>query len=438
MQQLRYKNYSTLHISAINFIKPRKKLQILNWTNRFLNTFIKMNINIKRLSEISNKKEKRIIGLMSGTSLDGLDIALCNIEGHGNNTSLVLHRFITVPYNDDFKNEVRSVFSKERVNLQKLCLLNEWIAKQHAAMINECLKEWNIKSSEVDLIASHGQTIYHAPLSLHGLKKYGNGTLQIGDGDHLAVHTGIITLSDFRQKHIAAGGEGAPLAAYGDWLLFKEEGTDIILLNIGGIANFTFLPAKNDAIFSSDTGPGNTMMDAWVQQNFAGKFFDDHAAIAKQGMVNEVLLQSLYNDAFLQMPLPKTTGPELFNLDYLHQAQKNSGTAHIAVEDVMATLNRFTAQTIVDAIKPLIKTFACKIYVSGGGMYNPVVMDYLKMNIKEASFYSTAEKKINPDAKEAILFAIIANECICGDASVFPATEINFPAVSMGKISFPD
>jgi anhydro-N-acetylmuramic acid kinase len=399
-----------------------------------------MNINIKRLTEISNKKEKIIIGLMSGTSLDGLDIALCKIESHGKNTRIELNRFITVPYNEDFKNEVRSVFSKEMVNLQKLCLLNEWIAKQHAAMINECLKEWNIKSSEVDLIASHGQTIYHAPLSLHGLKKYGNGTLQIGDGDHLAVHTGIITMSDFRQKHIAAGGEGAPLAAYGDWLLFKEEGTDIILLNIGGIANFTFLPAyaMDTSIFSSDTGPGNTMMDAWMQQNFAGKYFDENAAIAKRGMVNEALLQSLYNDAFLQMPLPKTTGPEIFNLDYLHQAQKNSGTEQIAVEDVMATLNRFTAQTIVDVIQPLIKSFACKIYVSGGGMYNPVLMEYLKMNIKGADFYSTAKKNINPDAKEAILFAIIANECICGDASVFPAADINFPAISMGKISFPD
>ena len=325
-----------------------------------------MNKNIEQLNAIASKKHRNIIGLMSGTSLDGLDIALCHMEGHGINTKLTLRHFVTVPYNDDFKTEVRNVFSKEEVNLQKLCLLNEWIAKHHAAMINECLQEWKIKSSDIDLIASHGQTIYHAPLSLHGLLKYGNGTLQIGDGDHLAVKTGIITLSDFRQKHIAAGGEGAPLAGYGDYLLFREPGTDVILLNIGGIANFTLIPANptDGSMFSSDTGPGNTMMDGWMQQNFPGKFYDKEAHIAKQGEVNETLLKSLLHSDFLNKPLPKTTGPELFNMVYLEKAKQHSGMGQITVEDTMATLNRFTATTIVDAIKPVLKNGSCKIYVS--------------------------------------------------------------------------
>lgn len=398
-----------------------------------------MNINLTQLVGITEKKVKTIIGLMSGTSLDGLDIALCKIEGNGKNTILTLSQFTTIPYDDDFKNEVRSIFSKEEVSLPRLCLLNEWIGKQHAAIINECLLEWKMNSSEIDLIASHGQSIYHAPLSLHGLKKYGNGTLQIGDGDHIAVNTGIITISDFRQKHVAAGGEGAPLAAYGDYLLFKENNADVILLNIGGIANFTFLPANaaDGTMFSSDTGPGNTMMDAWTQQNFSGKFYDKDAAVAKEGTVNEELLKCLLQNDFLQKQLPKTTGPELFNLIYLENAKQIAGVANLSVEDTMATLNRFSGQTIAEAIEPLIKDKPCNIYVSGGGMHNPVLMNYLNKQLKGAAIFSTIEKNINPDAKEAILFAILANECICGNPADFLSGINNFPAISMGKISFP-
>ncbi|MBC7867304.1 MAG: anhydro-N-acetylmuramic acid kinase [Gloeobacteraceae cyanobacterium ES-bin-316] len=398
-----------------------------------------MNINFENLYAIIQKNERNIIGLMSGTSLDGLDVALCHIKGSGLNTKLTLSHFKTVSYNDDFKNEIRSVFSKEVVNLQKLCLLNEWVAKQHASMVNHCLREWEIPTTEIDLIASHGQTIYHAPLSLHGLEKFGNGSLQIGDGDHLSVETGIITLSDFRQKHIAAGGEGAPLAAYGDYLVFKEDDTDVILLNIGGIANFSFLPAnlQENSMFSSDVGPGNTMMDGWMQKNFPGQSYDQDGEVAKEGTVNEVLLKELLQHDFFNEPFPKTTGPELFNGRYLEDAAQRGSASLARVAEVMATLNRFTAITIADAINAVVKNNHCKIYVSGGGMHNPVLMEYLRENIKGAVFHATEEKNINPDAKEAILFAILANEALCGSAEVFPSALKNFPAVSMGKLSFP-
>ena len=176
-----------------------------------------MNKNIQQLYRIANKAERLIIGLMSGTSLDGLDIALCRFKGSGTATQIEILFFESVPYDADFKKEIKSVFSKKNVDLEKVCLLNAWIAEKHAAMINDCLQRWNIKNEDVDLIASHGQTIYHAPKILHGIEKFPNATLQIGDGDHLAVKTGIITVSDFRQKHVAAGGEGAPLAVYGDY-----------------------------------------------------------------------------------------------------------------------------------------------------------------------------------------------------------------------------
>ncbi len=269
-----------------------------------------MNKNINRLCSISSQDSRLIIGLMSGTSLDGLDIALCRFTGSGLKTRIELLHFDTISYDDHFKDEIRSIFSKRLVDLEKVCLLNGWVALQHADMILQCLKKWNIGPDEIDLIASHGQTIYHAPKLLHPDDIYGNATLQIGDGDHLAVATGIITISDFRQKHIAAGGEGAPLAVYGDYFIFSKEGENRIMLNIGGIANFTYLPGNLDAseIFSTDTGPGNTLMDAYVQQYYKIPF-DRDSAIATQGKVNEKLLSELIRNSFLKMDFLKQPAP---------------------------------------------------------------------------------------------------------------------------------
>jgi len=399
-----------------------------------------MNTNISSLVAIAQKKTRNIIGLMSGTSLDGLDIALCEISGSGSDTKLFVKKFTTVNYTDDFKNEVREIFSKKNIELQKLCLLNEWIATEHAAIINDCLKKWEIKNTDVDIIASHGQTIYHAPKSLHQQQKFGNATLQIGDGDHIAVGTGIITISDFRQKHIAVGGEGAPLAVYGDYLLFNKQGEDRILLNIGGIANFTWLPGSSEAteIFSTDCGPGNTMLDAFVQKHFPGKYFDEESRIALKGKVNEQLLSALKENDFFSIPFPKTTGPELFNSDYLGDAKKRSGATSISAEDTMSTLTKFSADMIADSINKCRKKNAhIKIFCSGGGIHNPLLMQHLKDEIDNCSFETTALLGIEPDAKEAVLFAVLANECVAGNALVFGKGIDGMPAVSMGKISFP-
>ena len=393
-----------------------------------------MNPSIQRLYTIAGKKERLIVGLMSGTSVDGLDVALCRISGSGSDTVIKLVNFETIAFSTDFKTEVRSVFSKKNVDLEKLTLLNRWIALQHADIVNDLLKKWNIKKETIDLIASHGQTIYHAPESLHGQKKFGNATLQIGDGDQLAVSTGIITISDFRQKHIAAGGEGAPLASYADYLLFAMETENRLLLNIGGIANFTFLPSKGEGkILCTDAGPGNTLMDAYVQQQFPGKYFDENATIAKQGEVNDLLLEELKQNTFFEQPFPKTTGPELFNLHYLQQAQEKTGTTSLSIYDTMATLTRFSAEMIATAIKTNSSADNIKIFCSGGGIHNPLLMTHLK-GLIPYEFFSTDELNIHPDAKEAVLFAVLANECVCGTGLAVNGL-IN---ISMGKLSFPD
>lgn len=400
---------------------------------------ISMNSAILNLHAIASKHERTIIGLMSGTSMDGLDIALCSCKGSGADFQIKVLRFKTVPFAEDFRREIKSIFSRRDADLQKVCILNEVIGTRHAEMILEVLTEWNISPSEVDLIASHGQTIFHAPRILHQDNQYPNATLQIGDGDHIAVKTGIITIADFRQKHLAAGGEGAPLAVYGDYLIFSKQGENRVMLNIGGIANFTYLPADGNAerVFSTDVGPGNTIIDQYVQAHFPGLYYDKDAALASQGEVDFRLLEALSAHEFLKAEFPKTTGPELFNLDYLYNAQQSSGTAALSHNDVLATLCRLTANGIADAIRKCFnEEEEVSIFMSGGGMHNPLLVKFLKEGLPSAKFQTTADLGIDPDAKEAVLFAVLANETIAGGPINFGSRQ-GVPSVCMGKICLP-
>lgn len=395
-----------------------------------------MSTSLHRLFAIANQPVKTIVGLMSGTSLDGLDIAVCTFTGSGMHTQIQLVQHTTIPYNQHFTHTVQQIFANRQADLQQVCLLNKWIAEQHAQMVLNALAQWQIAPSSIDCLASHGQTIYHAPLTLHQQAMYGNATLQIGDGDHLAVATGIITLSDFRQKHLAGGGEGAPLALYGDYLLFSHETEDRVLLNIGGIANLTFLPSGKalQGIVCTDVGPGNTLLDAYVRTHFAPLTFDADAAIAATGTVNHPLLQLLLQHPFFQQPFPKTTGPELFHLTYLeHTLQQLPFTVSHA--DVLATLCMFTATGIAQAVTNLPTENVC-IYISGGGMHNPLLMQYLRSLLPNSRIQSTQQLGIAPDAKEAVLFAVLANETFSG--SKVPFGLAHLPQLSMGKISLPD
>jgi len=396
-----------------------------------------MNNNLCRLFSIAEKQTRHIIGLMSGTSLDGLDIALCAIEGSGLHTKVNLTQFATVPYPPDVKEKIKKVFAKEKVDFGYLILLNGWIGKLHGRWIKECLQNWDMAVEEVDIIASHGQTVFHYPKIFHGEKEFGDATLQIGDGDHIAVETGIITISDFRQKHIAAGGEGAPLALYGDYCLFSKEGENRVLLNMGGISNFTYLPGSLDIaeVMVTDTGPGNTLLDAFARELFK-KDFDEDASFASLGKVNEALLEALKENKFFAAPFPKTTGPELFNKSYVAAAQQRSSTTDLSPYDIMATLTRFSADTIVDALqKALNKNTVYKIYASGGGAHNPLLVKWIQEQLPASEIRNTNDLGINGDAKEAVLFAVLANETIMGKAINFERR--GMPAVTMGKISFP-
>jgi anhydro-N-acetylmuramic acid kinase len=398
-----------------------------------------MNLDLQKLFQIANAPSRVIIGLMSGTSLDGLDIALCRFHGSGAATRIELLQFKTVSFPLEVKAALKSISSKPIVELQKVTLINDWLGSYFAQLINESLKEWNFPAVAVDLIASHGQTIFHAPFFQHQTFPYGNATLQIGDGDHIAHKTGIITISDFRQKHIAAGGEGAPLALYGDYLIFSDLEENRVLLNIGGIANYTFLPAAKQQlkVFSTDVGTGNTLMDQFVQKMYPGKAYDEDAVLASKGLVNQMLLNKLFQLPFFELEFPKTTGPEVFSLSQLMEIIANTEAAQgggISNEDVLATLAKFTAESIIQALKSTIPlNLDYTIYVSGGGMHNPLLIANLEQGLN-TKIKSTAMLDLNPDAKEAVLFALLANECISG-----PDTSLDGqPAVAMGKISLPN
>ncbi|RYU84348.1 anhydro-N-acetylmuramic acid kinase [Hymenobacter persicinus] len=399
-----------------------------------------MNANLTRLVASAQKPSRRIIGLMSGTSLDGLDVALCRCEGHGPATRVQVEQFRTVPYTDAIRQEIRRVFARREVELQHLTLLNAWLGRLHGHLVLDCLAEWNIEPGAVDAIASHGQTVFHAPRHQHGLPDWPDATLQLGDGDHLAVQTGILTISDFRQKHVAAGGQGAPLAVYGDYLIFSQPGEDRLLLNLGGIANFTYLPGSLAApdVFSTDTGPGNTLLDAFVRMYYPTQEYDEGGALAAQGTVHPALLAQLLAHPFFAEELPKTTGPELFNPDYVRAAQARTATGHLSPLDLLATLTEFSAAGVALAVE---RAFGAQrpfwAYASGGGMHNPVLMAALQRRLPQCRFATTEALGIAPDAKEAVLFAILANETLAGEPMPIGAGQQRVPAVALGKISFP-
>lgn len=422
-----------------------------------------MKHHVFQLNQIAKKRSRLIIGLMSGTSLDGLDVALCQFSGSGQKTRVKVLQFETLPYDDAFKAEIRRVFARKEIDFQHLVLLNVLIAERHAALVNQCLDQWSLQPVDIDLLASHGQTVYHAPRVLHGLPDYPNATLQIGDGDHLSRRTGIITISDFRQKHVAAGGEGAPLALYGDYYLFSQKGEERYLLNIGGIANFTYLPADQDPqqAFASDTGPGNTLLDAFARELF-GVPYDDSARIALNGRVDEHLLEILKNELFFKKPIPKTIGPELFSVSWVKSAISKLPKGSPNPYDVMATLTQLTADTIADAILHTIippesqylernlrkdshskkinsstgQPLSRVVYVSGGGAHNPLIIKCLMEKLPGFKIEPMHKLGMDGDAKEAVLFAALANETVAGKVK---GTEMlgGIPIVGMGKISFP-
>lgn len=379
-----------------------------------------------QLSAIAQKPSRLIVGLMSGTSIDGLDIALCHIRGTGCDTKLSVLHSKTVAYDPVWISKINTLFAKNQINTQELCLLNAELGTLHGRWVKDTLNEWGVDSNEVDLVASHGQTLFHAPQHFHQQPHRPHSTLQIGDGDHVAAACNIITLSDFRQRHVAQGGEGAPLVLYADKLLFSSNTVSRLLVNLGGIANFTWLPkGQSDKALATDVGPANTLLDAYCER-YLNQSCDKNGELALSGHVNRALLTQLMSHAFFAQSLPKTTGPETFNLSFFEQAKKQLSES-LSHEDCLATLTALTVESLFQAVEKLgLGKAIDELVCSGGGVHNAAIMQALSRRFSPIPVRPFHHLGINPNDKEAALFAVLANECIAGK-----------PEISMGKVCFP-
>ncbi|MEC9257936.1 MAG: anhydro-N-acetylmuramic acid kinase, partial [Candidatus Poribacteria bacterium] len=280
---------------------------------------------MKPFHSLSNKESKKIVGLMSGTSVDGVDASLVEIKGKGLETEVDLIAFDTFPFSADIRQRIFELFNPENSSVDKICQMNFLIGKIFAEKAIQVIKSANLKPSDVDLIGSHGQTIYHLPPKEDA--KYVPSTLQIGESAVIAYHTKIPVMADFRVADMAAGGQGAPLISYVDFLLFRKPDKTIALQNIGGIANLTLIPAnaRADQVVAADTGPGNMIIDAVTEIITNGRQqFDRDGQIASQGCIHPQLISKWMDHPFIKEVPPKTTGREDFGQQFAMQTIKDS------------------------------------------------------------------------------------------------------------------
>lgn len=381
-----------------------------------------------RLAELAAKQPRRVVGLMSGTSADGIDAVLVDLWGSGASTRWEILSFNTTPLPSALRREVFALFAAD-ASLDALCRVNVALGAAFATAALAAAEQAQIELSSIDLIGSHGQTVRHLPAS--------GATLQIGEPAVIAAHTGAVTIADFRAADMAVGGEGAPLVPLADHLLFAHRHEGRLLLNIGGIANITVLPpnAAASAVRAFDLGPGNMLIDAAVAHDSGGReCFDRGGVRAARGRVDEALLAELMHTPFLQREPPKSTGREEFGEPFLADILRR-GTWRS--DDLIATLTAFTVQSIAAGIRRFCPGEFATLWVGGGGVHNPRIMAGLRRALPGLAVRSLAELGVDPDAREALAFAVLANETLMGRTGNIPAATRAQRPVVLGKIALP-
>ena len=384
--------------------------------------------------ELLKKDKKYVIGLMSGTSVDGIDAAIVEITGHGLETTVNLIAFETYPFPPDVPQRILTLCQPDTSRVDDICEMNFYIGYLFAEAVKHILQKSGMRASDIHLIGSHGQTIHHLPRDPNTIPPHRTAknikkpsTLQIGEPAVIAHETGIPTIADFRVADMAAGGQGAPLVSYPDYLLFRDSTKTIGLLNIGGIANLTVLPVSNgsfDSVSAADTGPGNMCIDAVVNEITDGrKHYDKAGQRAAQGTPYQPLIDEWLKHPFFHLPPPKTTGRETFGNIFAMECLEACRKLKLADNDCISTVTELTVQTIADYIKRFgtgqnpIDT----LYVSGGGVHNQTIMRRLGELLADTSVEPVDNSGISADAKEAIAFAILANESLHGNAGNLPS-----------------
>ncbi|MDQ6418766.1 anhydro-N-acetylmuramic acid kinase [Paenibacillus sp. LHD-117] len=382
------------------------------------------------------------VGLMSGTSLDGVDAAVVRIDGSGLDAKVRLVHYYTRPYDEALRKRLKELCDPATSDVSKIGGMNVYIAERFAEAAIEAVHEAGLAMSDIAFVSSHGQTVWHMPEASPSDPFLARSTLQIGDLSVIAKRTGRLTVGDFRPADMAVGGQGAPLVPYGDLILFRHPSKGRLLQNIGGIGNCTALPAgaSADDLFAFDTGPGNMVIDQVVHTLTDGRMgYDAEGAWAAQGKPDETLLAEMLAHPYFRMAPPKSTGRELFGAAYTAEYIAKATKRGLEAADIVATATAFTARSIADACRDFVSP-RCRIdevIVSGGGAHNRTMLTMLADLLPEQKILTSGELGLADDAKEAVIFALLGNDFLRGIPNNIPAATGALRPTVMGKLAMP-
>ena len=377
---------------------------------------------------------KRIaIGIMSGTSLDGIDVVLGSIEGSGIDTRVSVISSATYKYENLLVKKIKKAISNEFCTSKDICSLNYELAEAYSKCVFRLCEEADISLSNINFIASHGQTIYHITETQNG---YIRSSLQLGDGSVLANLTNTTVISNFRAADIAKGGQGAPLVPYADYILFKHEALNRIMQNIGGISNATVIQkgATIDDVFAFDNGPGNMMIDHAMKVLF-NQEYDDEGLVASKGVIIKPMFDEILSNDYFSLKPPKSTGRELFGSQYTNYLLEKYKSYD--KNDIICTLTNITAYTIANSYINFVeeKMTIDEVIISGGGAHNKTLLHLIRYYLEKENVYILDEYGYSSDYKEALAFLILGNETLHGN----PSNIINATGASeytvLGQIS---
>ncbi|OXX35023.1 anhydro-N-acetylmuramic acid kinase [Vibrio sp. V09_P4A23P171] len=373
------------------------------------------------LKEKRMKSIERYIGVMSGTSMDGVDTAL--IEMDGNQIRLLAHADFPMP--EDLKQRLLNVCIGQSTNVQEIGELDHLLGHLFADAVIALLAQSGYQACDIRAIGCHGQTVFHQP---NGNTPF---TMQLGDANIISSKTGIDTVADFRRKDMALGGQGAPLVPAFHDTIFKSTDSSVVVLNIGGIANISVLRPQQK-VLGYDTGPGNMLMDAWCFEQ-TGHKFDDNGMWARSGKVHQPLLERLNQEPYLALNAPKSTGRELFNLPWLQQILAEFS---LAAEDVQRTLCEYTALTIATQVAHYQCGPAPELLLCGGGARNPLLVERLQAHLAHWRIMPTSDKGVDSDYMEAMAFAWLAQRRLHNLPSNLPEVTGASALASLGVVYF--
>ena len=394
------------------------------------------------LRRYEEKKTRLVVGLMSGTSVDGIDAALVRIEGPAEAPRAAMLAFENAPYPKEVREKIFGLFQTEKATVDRVGEMNFLLGELFAEAALAVVRKAGLRPEEIDLIGSHGQTVYHHPEQVSASGFTFRYTVQIGEGAVIAERTGIPCVSDFRVADMAAGGQGAPLVPFTEYLLSRRPRETVLLLNLGGVANVTVLPAGRgpEDVSAFDTGPADMVIDGLMEALFRLPM-DRDGKTATGGKIDDGLLEYMLRDPYFTAPPPKTTGRERFGSEYVGRVLNYAESNGIVPGDAVATAAMLTARSVSDAYRRFIapRYAASELIASGGGSYNPYLMDLLKNEMAKAGVRVSTQEETgrNGDAKEAAAFALLADRAALGLPNCLPGVTGARSAAVMGKLSLP-